>query len=221
VSPQNPHKSPLYLIGASGHAKVVVDLIEKTGAWEIRGILDDNPELAGTDFLDYPVLGSREYLVQLDIDRDALFIAIGDNRIRRRIASEISAMGFHLPVLIHPSAVIGRNVAIGMGSVVMAGVVVNSAATISSYCILNTGCTVDHDGRLGEAVHVSPGAHLAGNVFVGEESWIGIGSSIIEGCRIGNRCIIAAGAVVVCDVSDDMRMAGVPARPMKGNANSD
>jgi acetyltransferase-like isoleucine patch superfamily enzyme len=96
----------------------------------------------------------------------------------------------------------------------MAGVVVNPATVVGAHCILNTACSVDHDGRLGEAVHVSPGARLAGNVTVGDESWIGIGSCVIEGRTIGDRCIVGAGAAVISDIPDDVTAVGVPARPV-------
>ena len=205
------HK-PLYIYGASGHAKVIVDIAERMGAWKICVILDDNA--ASEMFLGYPVRNSEECLSHLDPRRDNLVIAIGANAARRRIGAILSARGFHLPALFHPSAVIGRDVIVGAGTVVMAGVIVNPATTIGGFCILNTGCTVDHDNQLGQAVHISPGAHLAGGVTIGDESWVGIGASVIQQRKIGCRCMIGAGAVVIDDVSDDVTVVGVPARPV-------
>jgi sugar O-acyltransferase (sialic acid O-acetyltransferase NeuD family) len=202
---------PLYIYGASGHAKVVIDVAEKIGGFEIRGILDDSAQRAA-ELFGYPILGGAELLMTLDPARDRVFVAIGANATRRRIGNALSARGFILPALIHPSAVIGRDVTIGEGTVVMAGVVVNPATVIGKLCILNTGCTVDHDGRLDEAVHVSPGAHLAGNVTVGNESWVGIGSGVIEGRTIGSGCMVGGGAVVIRDVPDGATVVGVPAK---------
>ena len=204
----------LYIYGASGHAKVVIDLAEKSGDWIIRGILDDNPDLVGAELFGYPVLGGSRCVDRLDPLQDRILVAIGSNSVRRRIGRELSARAFELPTLIHPSAVIGRSVAVGSGTVIMAGVIVNPATRIGDLCILNTACTVDHDNQLGDAVHVSPGAHLAGNVTVGEESWIGIGSTVIEGRTIGARCMVGGGAVVIGNVRDDTTVVGVPARPI-------
>jgi sugar O-acyltransferase (sialic acid O-acetyltransferase NeuD family) len=204
----------LYIYGASGHAKVVIDIAEKSGYWEIRGILDDNPKLIGGELFGYPILGGSRYVERLDPLRDRIFVAIGSNAVRRRIGNGLLAQKFELPTLIHPSAVIGRNVIIGWGTVIMARVVINPATSVGDMCILNTACTLDHDNRLGEAVHISPGANLAGNVTVGDESWVGIGSSVIEGRTIGQRCMVGGGAVVIANVRDDTSVVGVPARPL-------
>ncbi|HEY3296724.1 MAG TPA: acetyltransferase [bacterium] len=207
--------TPLFIYGSSGHAKVVIDVAEKMGGFDIRGMLDDNPVATGSCVMGYPVLGGAEILTSLDPKRDRIFVAIGSNTVRQRIGRRLIAAGFALPALVHPAAVIGREVMIGQGTVIMAGVVVNPATVIGSLCILNTCCSVDHDGRIGEAVHVSPGARLAGNVSVGEGSWVGIGSSIIEGRTIGCRCMIGGGAVVIDDVADDTTAVGVPARAIR------
>jgi len=207
-------KKPLYIYGASGHAKVIIDIAERMECWKIEGLLDDNAALAGQKVLGYPILGGREWLRRLNPLEEALFPAIGANATRHRIGREVKRLGFHIPTLVHPSAVIAREVTIGYGTAVMAGVVVNPATEIGPLCILNTSCTVDHDGRLGTAVHISPGAHLAGNVTVGDESWVGIGSSVIEGRSIGKRAMVGGGAVVVNDIPDDVTVVGIPARPL-------
>lgn len=94
----------------------------------------------------------------------------------------------------------------------MPGVIVNAQTEIGQGAILNTACTIDHDCKIGNFVHISPGAHLAGNVHVGQETWIGIGAVVREGVRIGSNVIVAAGAAVVRDIPDHSRVGGVPAR---------
>jgi acetyltransferase-like isoleucine patch superfamily enzyme len=95
---------------------------------------------------------------------------------------------------------------------VFASAVVNAYATVGEGAILNTGCSVDHDCTLGLCVHISPGARLAGSVNVGDGSWIGIGACVRQMLRIGSNVMVGAGAVVVCDISDNRTVAGVPAR---------
>jgi sugar O-acyltransferase (sialic acid O-acetyltransferase NeuD family) len=181
------------------------------GGWKICGILDDNP--VTETFFGYPVFAGRDHLLSLDPVKDSIAVAIGVNSVRRAVGAAVACRGFKLPALIHPSAIIGRDVSIGAGTVIMAGAIINPATTIGSLCILNTGCTIDHDNKLGQAVHVSPGAHLAGGVTVGDETWVGIGASVIQQRSIGSRCMVGAGAVVVDDVDDDDTVVGIPARP--------
>ena len=52
---------------------------------------------------------------------------------------------------------------------------------------------------------------------VGAFSHIGIGASVIQRLKIGQRCIIGAGAAVVRDIASDSVAVGVPARVIKKN----
>ncbi len=205
---------PLFLFGASGHAKVVIDVVRRMGGYEIRGLLDDNPEIHGETLLGFPILGGREFLKRLTPREVDLFVAIGNNRARRQIGRELLTRGFTLATLIHPSAQVGMDVTIDTGTVLMPGAIANSSTRIGPLCILNTASSVDHDGILGAAVHICPGTRLGGHVTVGDESWIGIGSCVIEGRTIGKRCIVGAGAAVIRDIPDDTKVVGVPARPI-------
>ena len=94
----------------------------------------------------------------------------------------------------------------------MAGAVINSGTAIGKGCIINTGATVDHDNLLEDYVHISPGAHTAGNVKIGSHSWLGIGSVVINNVTITSNCTIGAGAVVVKDIDKTGTYIGVPAR---------
>jgi sugar O-acyltransferase (sialic acid O-acetyltransferase NeuD family) len=204
----------LYLYGASGHAKVVIDIARRTANYTVAGLFDDDPAKQGGTLLGLPILGGWSALAQLRADEAELFVAIGNNRERRRIGRDLLARGFTLATLLHPSAIVGMDVSIGAGTVLMPGAIVNPSTVIGPLCILNTAASVDHDGILGEAVHVCPGTRLGGHVTVGDESWIGIGSCVIEGRTIGRRCLVGAGAAVIRDVPDDSKIVGVPAHPI-------
>lgn len=201
----------LYLCGASGHGKVIADIAEKIGSYRILGFLDDNAALHGETLFGYTI-----YPISiLDDHHEESFrivVSIGNNAARRNVTRRLIEVGHKVETLIHPSAVISRGVEIGKGTVVMGGTVINADADIGSGCIINTGATIDHDCSIADWVHVSPGAHLAGAVGVGENSWIGIGSSVIEHVRIGRRCMVGGRAVVIGDIDDDSLVVGVPAR---------
>lgn len=211
-------KSALLVFGASGHAKVIMDIVEKGDAYAIKWVADDNPALKGNSIYGYTILGGRDALLcGAGLLRGThAVVAIGNNRIRADIANWLGANGAILSrALVHHSVQVARGAAIGDGSVVMAGAIINSDAHIGKNAIINTGALVDHDCAIGDAVHIAPGATLCGGITVGEGSLIGAGAVIHPNVRIGRNAIIGAGATVLGDVQDDSRVAGTPAKPIE------
>jgi len=213
--PESSFKDGLFIYGASGHAKVIIDAVIKEGKHRILGIIDDDPKLWKGEFCGYPVIGGENVLKDKTYRDSRLILAIGDNAARQKLWQTINALGYELACAVHPSAQIGRNVFIGVGSVIMANTAINSGTKIGENVIINTGATVDHDCVIGEFTHISPGAHLGGNVVVGALTHIGIGASIVQGVKIGKGVIIGAGAAVICDISDNVTAVGVPAKVIK------
>ncbi len=203
----------LLVYGASGHAKVVIDIVEQQGVYKIAGLLDDAPERQEREFFGYRVLGGQEVLDKPQ--RCSILIAVGDNKARKKLQERAKALGYKPVVATHPSARVARDVSVGPGTVIMAQVAINSGTIIGEGVIVNTGATIDHDCRIGDFAHISPGAHLAGNVTVGALTHIGIGACAIPGVRIGERTLIGAGAAVVTDIPDGVVAVGVPARVIK------
>ena len=197
----------LIIIGASGHGRVVADIAKKCGYDEIV-FLDNNPNL--TTCAGYPVLGTDAMVSQLEGD---LFIAVGNGQIRKKLMEREDGRSF--PVLIHPTAVIADDVEIGCGSVVMAGVVINPGVKIGKGAIINTCSSVDHDCKVANFAHVSVGAHGAGTVTIGENTWIGAGATVSNNVNICGGCMIGAGAVVIKDINESGTYVGVPARRSK------
>lgn len=203
----------LAILGASGHGKVVADTAECCG-WQSIDFFDDAwPRLERNGV--WPVDGNTTRLVERLADFDGVVVAIGNNSIRHAKLLELGAAGATIATLVHPSASVSRYATIGDGSVIFAGAVVNADASIGLGAILNTCCSIDHDCVLGEAVHISPGARLAGGVRVGTHSWVGIGASVRQLICIGMRAMVGAGSAVVSNVPDDMTVAGVPAKRMR------
>lgn len=197
------------IIGAGGHGKVVADAMFSAGM-PLLGFLDDNPDIIGQQLLGFPVLGMI-YQWQ-EFEADGLFIAIGNNRIRRMIQQKMESIAHpNWITVIHPKAILAGSVKIGIGTVVMAGAIVNPDTVIGQHVIINTGATVDHDCVIGDYVHIAPGGHLAGSVTIGKNTLIGIGSAVIPGCQIGEDTIVGAGSVVVKDVPSGVIAKGVPA----------
>jgi sugar O-acyltransferase (sialic acid O-acetyltransferase NeuD family) len=202
------------IFGASGHAKVVIDIIERAGLYHIAAIFDDNEASHGKSFFGYVVKGGREALLA-SFQRNefvAMVVAIGNNQIRVNIADWLHAQGISRVSCVHPSVQLGRGVQIGLGSVLMAGVVVNADTLIGNEVIINTGATIDHDNVIADAVHVAPGCNLCGHVSVGRASMIGAGSIVIPSVQIGEQVVVGAGSTVIANVADGLRVAGSPCR---------
>ncbi|WP_062351713.1 acetyltransferase [Bacillus kwashiorkori] len=202
-------KNKLLIIGASGHGKVVADIAIKMNKWQSIAFLDDDKGIKSSMGLE--VIGTSDD-VFTHIDEYEIFVGIGNNATRQRIHEMLETVGASIPVLIHPNAVIGEQVEIGFGTVVMAGVVINCCTSIGKGCIINTGSSVDHDNKIEDFVHISPGAHLAGTVKVGKGSWLGIGSVVSNNVNITSGCKVGAGSVVVKDISESGVYLGIPAK---------
>jgi sugar O-acyltransferase (sialic acid O-acetyltransferase NeuD family) len=202
----------IFVFGAGGHAKVVIDVIEKQGIYKPVCLFDDDDSLKGTEFYGHPVVGGRKELIS---GRDSLslhkcIIAVGDNRTRMKIAEWILVNDFELVTAVHSSSQLARGVTLGPNTVLMAGTIVNSDAAVGASVIINTAATVDHDCLIRDGVHIAPGSHLCGNVIVGEGAFLGAGTIVTPGVNIGEHAIVGAGSVVVSDIPGHVTARGVP-----------
>ncbi len=202
---------PLLVIGAGGHARVLIDIVEKQARYRVVGLLDDRTALRGTRLMGYPVLGGREVLDEPGAPSHAI-IAIGAPRARSVWQEHLESRGFQLAVLVHPSAQIGRDVSIGAGSVCMAMVAINSGARLGRGVIVNTSASIDHDCEIGPFAHIAPGARLAGGVRIGDRAHVGINACVIQSRSVGADATVGAGAAVIRDVAAGSTVVGVPAR---------
>lgn len=205
-------KTRIFLFGASGHAKVVIDILERGGGAKVVFLVDDDASIKGARLLGYPVIGGRPVLLARRKEAGSAIVSVGVNAARLALAAWLEGEGFDFACAVHPSAQVGREVILGSGTVVMAGAVVNPDCTVGCHCIVNTSASIDHDCRVGNGVHVAPGARLCGGVEVGDGAFIGAGAVVTPGQRVGADAIIGAGAVVLGNVPARAVVAGNPAR---------
>ena len=208
--------SGVFVYGAGGHGKVVVDILAAAGT-EVAGFIDDS-KAAGTKVLEHwCVAGNAEWLYANAVaGQTKVALGIGDNAVRRRVAEECLKRGISVVTAIHPRATIARSAKIGQGTAVMAGAIVNPDARIGCGVIINTGAVVEHDVLVGDFAHVAPGATLTGAARIGIESQLGAGGCVLPGVSIGDRTVVGAGAVVIRDLPARVVAVGVPAR-IRGN----
>lgn len=197
----------MYLYGASGHCKVIIDILRKNKI-EIKSIFDDNNTI--NKILKFSV---REFTGEKI--NEELIISVGNNKARQRLSAKLK--NIHYGKAIHPKAVIDAQSKIEEGTVIMANAIINASTIVGKHCIINSGAIIEHDCRIDDFVHVSPSVTVCGNVKVGVGSHIGAGTTIIPNLKIGKWCTIGAGSVVIKDVPDYAVIVGNPAKVIKIN----
>lgn len=202
-------ESKIVLYGASGHCKVIIDILQCNNL-VIQAIIDDAPK---DNILGLKVINSKEY----DFSGiQNMILSIGNNKVRKRLASKLK---FNFTVAIHPKAIISNHTSVGEGTVIMAGAIINPDAKIGNHCIINSRAVVEHDCQISDYAHICPNASLAGGVIVGEGTQVGIGASVIQGVKIGKWVTIGAGTVIINDIPDYAVVVGNPGRIIKMNTN--
>lgn len=213
-----PALPPLLIYGAGGHAKSVIGIVTDAGGWAIHGLIDERDDMSRKAVLGHPVVGSGNLLPEL-LRRGILhaFVAVGDNQARQQRGQQLDQLGFHLPILIHPTALIMTHASIGSGSMVHAFAAVGPEVTVGQHAIIGGHTGIGHESIIGDAVHVGAGSILGGNVRVGSGSFLGLRSVVLPGITIGQNVRVAAGSVVSKDLSDNLSVAGSPARVVPGS----
>lgn len=207
----------LLLIGGGGHCASVADAALATGAYEAIGIVDIKPELAL--FGEVPFVGTDDDLPRLYTEGyQYAFITLGSigySSKRERLYQLVLDIGFSVPNIIDPTAIISRHSTLSTGIFIGKKAVVNAGATIDDCAIINTSSVVEHDCQIGSFVHVSPSATLCGNVAVGFGTHIGAGATIKQGITVGEHAIVGMSSVVVHDIPDGVVAFGNPCREVR------
>ena len=201
-------KAAVHVVGAGGHAKVVVATLQAAG-FEVEAAWDDDPARVGGHLLGVAIRGP---VASVPVGASVV-IAVGSNEARKAIAGQLTGHSF--VSVVHPAAVVHPSAILRQGTVVFAGAVVQPDAHIGEHVIVNTGASVDHDCILESFVHVAPGVRLAGNVSLREGSFLGIGASVVPGIEIGAWAIVGAGAVVLKPLASKVTAVGCPAREFR------
>ena len=207
---------PVCVLGAGGHAKVVIQTLREAH-YQVQSIYDDDPEKHGHRVLGVEVKGTLAEAAEQGCA--AAVIGIGDNRTRADIAQRFPQLAW--VSAIYPSAVVAPDLTIGAGTVIFAGAVVQPGTVIEEHAIINTSATVDHDCLVSSFSHIAPGCHLAGHVMVGEGALMGIGSIAIPSMHIGPWATVGAGAVVIHNVDTNAVVVGNPAHPIHQNRSGE
>lgn len=197
----------IVVLGAGGHAKVVISTLHAAG-YEVAAVLDDDLTKHGSRIMGVEIIGFLTEVGSLGYHHGV--IAVGENATRKKISERVKNLEWL--TVVHPQAYVDPSVRLGEGTVVFAGAVLQSDTLVGRHVIINTGATVDHDCVLEDFVHVAPGSHLAGAVRVGEGAFLGLASGVIPGLCVGAWSTVGAGGMVVDDVPARAKVMGIPAR---------
>lgn len=208
------NKPPIIILGAGGHAKVVLDALLLAGH-KVLGLTDSDTTKHGSSILGVPVLGGDETVLNYEAADVQLANGIGSvgmTEVRRAVFEKFAELGYRFAVLVHPFTFVAPDSVLGEGAQIMAGAVIQPGCRIGRNTIINTGTTIDHDCNILDHVHVSPGVTVCGNVIIYSFSHIGAGATVIQNVVVGANALVAAGAVVIKDVPPSTVVAGIPAR---------
>ena len=199
----NTSSKPVIVMGAGGHAKVLVDALRLSNR-EILGFVTPDLEV-GENFCGKKVLGNDSEIDNYSPNDIELVNGIGSlprKNLRWKVAGKMRQKGYYFSSVIHPSAIIATNVRFGKGVQVMAGAIIQADISVGDDSIVNTGVLLDHDCNIAENCHLAPGVVCSGGVEIGKVSHLGTGAIVIQNVSIGKECTIAAGSVVYDNVSD-------------------
>lgn len=207
-------KKPVIVIGAGGHAQVLLDVLLEQGV-QVLGMTDVSLEKKGQKYYGIPVLGQDDCVDRYAVDTIELVNGIGsvgDTSLRRKIYERFKYKGYTFKTVVHSTAIISNHVKLSEGVQVMPGAILNAGTAVGENSIINTGVIIDHGCQIGAHVHIAPGSVLSGGINIDDGSHLGTGCVIIQGISIGEQALIGAGAVVVNDVLPLGKVFGVPAR---------
>lgn len=202
----------ILLIGAGGHAKVVIEALQISEPDTMVVLVDENMAKAGQKILGkWPIV----FLDDWSKLPTQYHVAIGNNHIREKCSLDARKNGKELLTIMHPDAFVSPSTAISAGCFIAAKAVVAAESKLGEGCIINHGAIVDHDCCIGSYSHIGPNVTIGGGVFVGEGCLIGAGATILPLVKIGDHSIIGSGSVITKDVPSNQTIVGVPGRQVK------
>jgi sugar O-acyltransferase (sialic acid O-acetyltransferase NeuD family) len=196
----------ILLIGAGGHARSCIDVLEEENQYEIAGLIEKGESISN-ESLGYSVIGTDDDLKVLRKQHKNALITVGQIRspkIRIKLYQLLKELDFTLPVIVSPYAYVSKHAQIGEGSIIMHGVIINANAKIGNNCIINNKSLIEHDAVIGDHCHIATGTIINGEVSVGNETFIGSGAITKQCISIGNNCIVGAGIILKNDVKHNL-----------------
>lgn len=195
------NREGILLLGAGGHARSCIDVIEQEGRYSVAGLTGMAYEV-GSHVLGYEILGTDEDLADLLPKVSNVLITVGQIKspdVRMKLFALLEFYRCRLPVIVSSRAYVSPHAQVGAGTIVMHGAIVNAGAQIGRNCIINSLALVEHDAVVGDHCHIATAAVINGEANVGSGSFIGSNACVRQGIRVAERCIVGMGQLVLSD----------------------
>lgn len=208
-------KQKIIILGAGGHSSSLINLIERTNNFKIHGILDPRYKKL-KKIKNYNILGNDKLLEQFK-DNKIINIAIGIgstgiNKKRNHLFKKVKKLGFKIPSLIDPSAIISNNVYISEGVQIFAGSILNNNVKVGINTVINTKSIIEHDSIVGDHVFLGPRVTLCGNSTIKNNVFLGACSCILPNIIINNNTIVGAYSLVNKEYKENTKLIGIPVK---------
>ncbi|OEK08546.1 transferase [Flavivirga aquatica] len=214
----------ILIIGASGHSKMIIDIIKKNDKYNIVGLIDSFKTI-GQQVYGYEIIGNEKDIPNLTEKHNIIgaVIGIGDNWTRKQLKESIQIKNPNLffPAIVHPSAILADDISIPNGTVIMPGAIINANSKIGEFCIINSNSSLGHDSKMDDFSSLASGVTIGGNVKIGFCTAISLGASVIQNINIGRHTLIGAGALVIKDIEDYKKALGVPINKIKNRSSNE
>ncbi len=201
-------KLPILLVGAGGHARSCIDVIEEEGRFVVSGLVGTSDQV-GTSVLGYPILGTDADLSSLLRAHPYALVTVGQIKTPEPRVQLFNLLLNHwcaLPVIVSPRAHVSRHAVVESGTVVMHGAIVNAGARVGRNCILNSQSLVEHDSVIGDHCHIATAVAINSGVHIGAGTFIGSNVSVRQGVRIGDHCVVGMGMRVLTDCASGTQL---------------
>ena len=195
----------IIIIGAGGHAKSCIDIIESSSKYKISHILGSKNEF------NKKILNYKINLVDKDLNRikknQLGIIGIGqikNSKKRKYYYDLLKSIGIKFPVIKSRKSYVSKHAYLGDGTVVFHGAIINAGVKVGQNCIINSQALIEHDVLVDNHVHISTGAKINGGCKIGSGTFVGSGAVIKQNIKIGKNCIIGAGVVLKKNLSNNL-----------------
>lgn len=209
----------IIIVGArpDGQAKVVLEIVEAEGKYQVAGFIDDDPSKLGLEIRGVKVLGGMADLPALknQLNIQGGIVAIAHCRFRRELGQKLKTMGLKLVNAIHPTSHLDSDVSMGEGVVISPGVHIITGSRIGDSVNILTGATIDHDNMIEDGVVISPGVHTSGRVVIRRDVFVGTGAIFLPDAEVGEGAFVGAGAVVLRNIPAGETWIGIPAQQLR------
>lgn len=164
---EEPLRLNLLILGAGSHGRNIKEIAEQLRVFNKISFVDD--AVVGED-----VVGKCKDVITLKDKYACAFVALGDNKKRKRWTKFLKKEKFMIPSIISPAATISPKAVIGEGVAILPQSTVNESI-IGDFCILASNSLINFGANVGSFSHIDCGGIVKKEAVVPEGTWVKAG----------------------------------------------